>query len=129
MSLRATRREFLRTVVAARGLRGMPLPAAVPPNGPSVAAGVTEFSDRRHAHVILENLLEPHLFNGKRTDPGVEVVALHADQSPKGHMTDDVAREYKIPIFKTIDEALCLGSKELAVDAVLSIGEHGRYPR
>jgi hypothetical protein len=39
-----------------------------------------------------------------------------------------VSREYKIPIFKTIDEALCLGGKELAVDAVLSIGEHGKYP-
>ena len=44
-------------------------------------------------------------------------------------MTEDVAREYKIPIFKSIDEALCLGGKELAVDAVLSIGEHGKYPR
>jgi hypothetical protein len=44
-------------------------------------------------------------------------------------MTEDVAREYKIPIFKSIDEALCRGGKELAVDAVLSIGEHGRYPR
>jgi hypothetical protein len=43
-------------------------------------------------------------------------------------MTEDVAREYKIPIFKSIDEALCTGGKELAVDAVLSIGEHGRYP-
>jgi hypothetical protein len=44
-------------------------------------------------------------------------------------MAEDVAREYKVPVFKTIAEALCLGGKELAVDAVLSIGEHGRYPR
>jgi hypothetical protein len=43
-------------------------------------------------------------------------------------MTEEVAREYKIPIFPTIDEALCLGGKELAVDAVLSIGEFGKYP-
>ena len=42
-------------------------------------------------------------------------------------MTEDVAREYKIPIYKTINEVLCLGGKELAVDAVLSIGEHGQY--
>ena len=34
----------------------------------------------------------------------------------------------RFPIFKTIDEALCLGGNELAVDAVLSIGEHGNYP-
>ena len=43
-------------------------------------------------------------------------------------MAQEVAREYRIPIFKTIGEALCLGGQELAVDAVLSIGEHGRYP-
>ena len=30
--------------------------------------------------------------------------------------------------FQSIDEALCLGGKELAVDAVLIIGEHGDYP-
>ena len=39
-----------------------------------------------------------------------------------------MARDYKIPVFSTIDEALCLGTGELAVDAVLLIGEHGNYP-
>src|SRR5205814_401357 len=38
------------------------------------------------------------------------------------------AKQYKIPIFKTIREALTLGGNDLAVDAVLSIGEHGDYP-
>ena len=40
----------------------------------------------------------------------------------------DVAREYNIPIYPTIAEALRLGGKSLGVDAVLSIGEHGKYP-
>ena len=84
---------------------------------------------RSHAHVILENFLEPYLFNGKRTDPGVDVVSFFADQRPGGDMSQDVCQEYNVPIFKSIDEALCLGGKELAVDAVLSIGEHGSYPR
>ena len=74
--------------------------------GVLVAAIFTEFTYRSHAHVILESFLEPYLFNGKRTDPGVEVVSFFADQTPKGHMTEDVAREYKIPVFKTIDGAL-----------------------
>jgi hypothetical protein len=124
-----TRRRFLGIAgSAALTLSGMSLPAAQPKNRPKVAAVFTEFTNRSHAHVILENFLEPYLFNGKRTDPGVQVVSFFADQTPKGHMTEDVAREYKIPIFKSIDEALCLGSKESAVDAVLSIGEHGQYP-
>ena len=129
MSSPPTRRQFLGTAGAALTLSGVSLPAAGPQKRPKVAAVFTEFTYRSHAHVILENFLEPYLFNGKRTDPGVEVVSFYADQTPKGHMTEDVAREYKIPVFQTIDEALCLGGKGLAVDAVLSIGEHGRYPR
>lgn len=95
---------------------------------PKVAAVFTEFTHRSHAHVLLENFLAPYLFNGQRTDPGVDVVSFYADQTPSGDMSRDVARQHNIPIFKTIDAALCLGGKELAVDAVLCIGEHGNYP-
>jgi hypothetical protein len=55
-------------------------------------------------------------------------VSLWADQFPAKEMGRQIARDYGIPIFKTIDEALCLGKGELAVDAVLSIGEQGNYP-
>jgi hypothetical protein len=124
-----SRRQFLGTAGAALALPRVPLRAAEPPRRPKVAALFTEFTPRSHAHVILENFLEPYVFNGQRTEPGVEVVSFFADQTPKNHMTEDVAREYRIPIFKTIAGALCLGGEEVAVDAVLSIGEHGRYPR
>ena len=93
-----------------------------------MAALFTEFTYRSHAHVILENFLHPYLFNGEWTDPGVEVVSLWGDQFPAGDMARDAAKQYRIPLFPTIDEALCLGGRDLAVDAVLSIGEHGRYP-
>jgi hypothetical protein len=33
-----------------------------------------------------------------------------------------------MPIFKTVAEALTLGKDDLAVDAILLIGEHGNYP-
>lgn len=93
-----------------------------------VAAVFTEFRYRSHAHVILENFLEPFLFNGKWTNPGVKVVSFYADQQPDKDMARAVARDYRIPLYKTIAEALGKGGKELAVDAVLSIGEHGDYP-
>jgi hypothetical protein len=89
---------------------------------------MTVFQHRSHAHVLLENFLQPYLFNGKRTDPGVDVVSFYVDQTPGDDMSQDAARRFKIPIFKTIDAALCLGGKQLAVDAVLAIGEHGNYP-
>src|SRR6516164_10214259 len=122
MNASTNRRQFLGTLGgAALALSGASLRATQPKTRPKVAAVFTEFTYRSHAHVILENFLEPYLFNGKRTDPGVEVVSFFADQTPRGHLTEDVAREYRIPIYKTIEEALCLGGKELAVDAVLSI--------
>ena len=96
---------------------------------PRVAAVYTSFTYRSHAHVILENFLQPYLFCGEVTDPGVDVVSFYRDQTPDGDMTDAVAEEYGIPVFKTIREALCVGGDKLAVDAVLSIGEHGSYPR
>jgi hypothetical protein len=96
---------------------------------PRVAAVVTEFTYRSHAHVILENFLEPYYFNGKLTDPGVDVVSLYVDQTPTGRdMSVDVAKQYNIRVFPTISEALQVGGDELAVDGVLSIGEQGRYP-
>ena len=93
-----------------------------------VAAVVTEFTYRSHAHVILENFLEPYLFNGKRTESGMDVVSLYVDQFPKQDMARDVAKAYGIRIYPTIAEALRAGGNRLAVDAVLSIGEHGTYP-
>jgi hypothetical protein len=117
-----SRREFLGTALA--------LPIRVEePKRLRVAAVFTEFTYRSHAHVILENFLEPYLFNGRVTDPGMDVVSFYADQSPNDDMTPAVAKAYKIPVYKTIDEALCLGGKDLVVDAVLSIGEHGTYPK
>ena len=94
-----------------------------------VAAIYTSFTHRSHAHVILENFLQPYLFNGKRTNPGVDVVSFYADQAPDGDMTPAIARQFNVPVFETIEGALCVGGKKLAVDAVLSIGEHGNYPR
>lgn len=93
-----------------------------------VAAIVTEISFRSHAHVILENFLAPYLFNGKRVDPNFEIVSLYLDQTPEEDMGHAVAKEYGIPIFPSIGQALRVGGATLAVDAVLSIGEHGEYP-
>jgi hypothetical protein len=131
---RPSRRLFLERL--SLGLAGMTfgraaggVAAGVEPSGRlRVAAVVTEFSYRSHAHVIIENFLEPYLFNGKRTESGMDVVSLYVDQFPRRDMARDVAKAYGIKIYPTIAEALRVGGDKLAVDAVLSIGEHGRYP-
>ncbi len=104
------------------------LAAETAPRRPKVAAVFTAFAHRWHAHVILENFLEPYLFNGELTDPGVDVVSFYADQFPAEDMARPVAKQYGIPIYPTVAEALTLGGTDLAVDAILLIGEHGDYP-
>ena len=125
-----SRRHFLAGAASAalfgRARRGAGQEGAEPPR--KVAAVFTEFTYRSHAHVILENFLEPYLFNGRRTEPGMEVVSFYGDQFPPNEMSRKVATKYGITIYPTIAEALCQGGERLAVDAVLSIGEHGKYP-
>lgn len=129
----ASRRDFLRASLAASaGLTVGTWPlrswSAASDARPKVAVVMTEFTYRSHAHVILENFLQPYLFNGEVTDPGVDVVSFYVDQFPERDMSREVAKQFGVPIFPTIGEALCLGGERLAVDAVLSIGEHGNYP-
>jgi hypothetical protein len=131
-----SRREFLRqaALLAGSAYCGSPftLAADEPPGAkkarPKVAAIVTEFTYRAHAHVILENFLEPYLFNGELHRSPVDVASLFCDQQPSGEIGRKVAQDYNIPIYPTIDEALCLGTGDLAVDGVLLIGEQGNYP-
>jgi hypothetical protein len=124
------RREFFRA--AGLGLGSSALAAAngraAPGARPKVAAVVTELRYRDHGNVILENFLEPYIFNGKRTESGFEVAGLYVDQTGAGDMVRDVAAKYSIAVYPTIAEALCLGGDRLAVDGVLSIAEQGNYP-
>src|SRR5438045_5968229 len=91
-----------------------------------VAAVVTEYRKWSHADVILRNLLDGY---PDGTKPGLELVSLFTDQVPKGDMSRDLAKKHGFKIYDTIADCLTLGGKTLAVDAVLSIGEHGKYPK
>jgi len=123
------RRELIRqTGLAAGVLAAGSVLASIPQRKPRVAAIFTELRFRSHAYNILENCFEPYLFNGQLVEPGIEVVSFFADQFPSSDMARDVSRKFKIPLYGTIAEALCVGGKGLAVDAVLIVGEHGDYP-
>jgi hypothetical protein len=128
----SSRRQFLTQAIGTTaGLLAGPVPilaASSRPKRLKVAAIITEFTYRSHAHVILENFTERYLFNGEWIDPGVDIVSLYMDQTPANDLGHAFAEKFHIPIYKTIKEALCCGEDKLAVDAVLSIGEHGKYP-
>ncbi|MCI0680854.1 MAG: hypothetical protein L0Y71_02020 [Gemmataceae bacterium] len=126
-----SRRKFLRAaaVGAFAPLLARAAHADEPARRPRVAVIYTVLRFRSHAFNFLENCLRPLLFNGKLIEPAVEVVSVYADQRvEEGDMTDDVVRRFKLHLGKRIEDALTLGTKALAVDGVLLIGEHGDYP-
>jgi hypothetical protein len=129
-----SRRQWLQTVATGAGAAFAVAPhtfviADAPSKPrPKIAAVFTELRFRSHAYNILENFFAPYLFNGKLVDPGVDVVAMVADQFPKDDMAKDAAKRLGVPLVSTLEAALCRGGDKLAVDGVLVIGEHGDYP-
>src|SRR5882762_7823268 len=59
----------------------------------------------------------------------MKILSLYVDQKPEGDLSEARAREFGFKVYPTIAEALRCGGDKLAVDAVLLIGEHGKYPR
>ncbi|MDA0745842.1 MAG: hypothetical protein O2954_04940, partial [bacterium] len=55
------------------------------------------------------------------------IVSMYMDQVHENDVGVGLAKEYGVPIYNSIPKALTLGGKELAVDGVLIIGEHGDY--
>jgi len=93
-----------------------------------VAAIVTEYREQSHADVIIGRLFDGYAPNGQRVEPRSQIVSMFTDQIAVKDMSRPLSRQYGFPIFPTIREAMTLGGDDLAVDAVLFVGEHGRYP-
>ena len=92
-----------------------------------IAAIITEYRPRSHADVIVSKFLKGFPTDEGLCAPRVEVASMYIDQFPENDMGRAMAQEHGVPIFNSISAALCLGGRELAVDGVLSIGEHGDY--
>ena len=94
------------------------------PEPKKVAAVVTEYRRWSHADVIVGKILEGYNHDGKDR-PNLRLVSLYADQFPKNDTARDLAKKYGFTIYDSIDKALTLGGKSLAVDGVICVGEHG----
>ena len=94
---------------------------------PKIAALITEYRPGSHADVLVGKFLR-----GFPTDDGLlplrtEVVSMYLDQVPENDIGRAAAAAYDVPVYQSMPAALCCGGKELAVDGVLLIGEHGDY--
>jgi hypothetical protein len=131
-----TRRAFLGAagagLMAGAGASGMQ-----PGSGSSSASGprkrmaviTTEWRFHSHAWHMAERFIVGYPIDGRWHKPPFDVVAVYVDQHPDNDLSRKRSAEFGFPLHPTVAEALRCGGQSLAVDAVLIIGEHGRYPK
>ncbi|MBM3754436.1 MAG: hypothetical protein FJW38_10705 [Acidobacteria bacterium] len=93
-----------------------------------IAAIITEYRPGSHADVVIGKYLEGYEQNDKPPYPRSKIVSMFTEQLPKTDMSRERAAKFNVPIFRTVEEALTLGTGKLSVDGVILIGEHGDYP-
>ncbi|MDA1016505.1 MAG: hypothetical protein O3A00_18875 [Planctomycetota bacterium] len=93
-----------------------------------IAAVVTTYHNNSHADVIIGKVLEGFEQKGG-PGPDLTVASMYTDQVPKNDMSRDLSAKHGFPIFKTIDEAITLGTDAVQVAGVICVGEHGNYPK
>lgn len=97
------------------------------PEPKRVAAVATVYHRHSHADVILSKIFEGFLHDGKEF-PRMRLVSMFVDQFPDSDLSRGFAKKHNFTIYDSIERAVTLGRKEVAVDGVLLIGEHGKYP-
>ena len=96
---------------------------------PKIAAIVTTYFPNSHAGVMVDKFIRGFPTDEGLIPPQTEIASLYIDQIHDKDIGLQTAHAYDIPVYESIRAALTLGGDELAVDAVLLIGEHGDYPR
>ncbi len=114
--------------ISAAGGKSTEQPKSAETRIPKVAAIVTEYRHNSHADVIVSRILQSYTLDGKGKYPKLKLASLYTDQVPKIDKSRELAKRHGFPIYKTVADALTLGTGKLAVDGVLLIAEHGDYP-
>ena len=95
---------------------------------PRIACLVTYWAaTNSHADWIVTKLLDGYWWQGAHTPSRVDVVSVYIHQFETSGLGQKICKSKNIPIFKTVGEAVTLGGKELAVDGVVIVAEHGDY--
>ncbi len=96
---------------------------------PRIAALTTVYHKYSHSQHIIDRFLEGYGWEGRHHRPEMDVVSLYVQQVGENDLSRERAsRHPELTIYPTIAEALTCGGSELAVDGVLLIGEHGKFP-
>ena len=129
-----TRRNYLRWLstttlsapfLGSTAVRATDAVVSGPPK--KVAAVVTAYHSSLHADVILGKILEGWKQDGG-PGPNLTLATMYIDQTSPSDLGHVMAAKHNVRLFNTIEGALTAETDGIAVEGVLSIGEHGNYP-
>ncbi len=123
-----TRRTFLAAAAAATAGALSPITRAAESTRKKIAFLGTEVREHSHAQHFLDRLTMGYGWKGVWQQPRVDVASVFIDQFPEGDLARGRIERHHLKLYPTIAEALTLGGNKLAVDGVVIIGEHGKYP-
>jgi hypothetical protein len=119
--------SLLATTPAGAGLAQDPNRQREPVKPKTVAGIMTVYRPGSHADVLIGKVLEGWKQDGG-AGPALKLASMYVDQFPSDDLARQMSRKHGVPIFDSIEKALTLGGDRIAVDGVISIGEHGDYP-
>ena len=127
--MKASRRNFLsRCLLATGGVSFFPSVFSAD-DRKTVAFLGTEVRTHSHSQHFLDRLTMGYGWRGQWVSPRVRVASVYIDQFPQNDLARGRAERHGLKLSASIEEALTLGTGELAVDGVAIIAEHGNYPR
>lgn len=119
-----THRLYAQNSGAVQATNATPMPGY----RPRLAGLTTVYFPNSHAELFFGRPLRGMAMDDRPPFPRAELASLFIEQFPANDVGRALAAKRRVPIYATAREALCLGGKQLAVDGVLLIAEHGRYP-
>jgi hypothetical protein len=129
-----SRRECLKVAAASMAASAaLPVSAqepdreARPAKAKPVAAVITVYRPGSHADVLIGKILEGWKQDGG-AGPALKLASMYVDQFPEEDLARRMSRKHGVPLFDSIEKALTAGTDRIAVEGVISIGEHGDYP-
>lgn len=93
-----------------------------------VAAILTEYRPWSHADVLVGKFIQGLKLDITPQWTPIPLRAMYVDQFPENDMSRALSRQYGFPIVPSIAEAILDERGQVAVDGVLLVGEHGKYP-
>ena len=129
-----TRRDFIKLTCsgALAGPHALSGRLAAQPGAPErkkIAIVSTVWRPLSRAQHIGDRFIVGYPRDGKWHRPAMDVTSIFVDQKPQDDLSSKRAEEFGIRVYPTVAGALCCGGDELAVDAVVVIGDGGDYPR